>query len=208
MARLCVGAFRADITPFPLSGRVVASLRAQGPTLQFSAQLSALLLTNPSAFCVSSTLGVRVYFVSTHRRCLVFAFVSGLHFLRITLTHPHPALHPQPQSTLSHAPPLALAQTPHHPLHPFPALHSLTPQSRLFTQLTPASSSLTPLEPHPYGANSSPLCACATEATTRRDLCGAAGPLRSQNDGVNALLLPLVISHRSYFVARAVCIER
>ena len=93
---------------------------------------------------MTCTLGVRVYFVRTRRRCVVFAFLSGLHFLRIPLTHPQPALHPQPHSPMH--PPL-LWQTPH---HPYPALHSLTPPNRLFTHLTPASSSLPPLQPHPY----------------------------------------------------------
>ena len=164
--------------------------------LGVQAQIGVELMSGP-------TSGVWVYFVSTHRRCLVFSFVSGLHFPRIPLTHPHPALHPQSHSPM-HPPWLwALADSP----PPLPStLHYLPPQSRLFTQLTPASSSLPPLEPHPYGELTPALR--APQATTRRDF-GAAAPLRSQHDGVNALLLPLVVSYRSYLpVARAVCIER
>ena len=90
-------------------------------------------------------------------------------------------------TTVSHAPPL-LWQTPY---HPFPALHSLAPPNMIFTHLTPASSSLPPLQPHPYNKLAPALR--ASQATTRQDL-GAASSLMSQNDRVVALLLPLVVS--------------
>ena len=79
--------------------------------------------------------------------------LAGLHFPRIPLTHPQPAIHPQPQSSMH--PPL-LWQTPH---HPYSALHSLTPPNRIFTH--------TSHQPHPtsrrcsltHTTNSPPLCA-------------------------------------------------
>ena len=68
----------------------------------------------------SSASVVLVYFVFTCRRCLVFTFLSGLHFPHIPLTHTHRTSSPSSTTPLSHAPPFALADSP-------PALHSLTP---------------------------------------------------------------------------------
>ena len=84
-----------------------------------------------------------------------------LFFVRFALpTHTvDPPTTTSPSSTtLSHAPPFALVDSPHHP-YPAAALHSLTPPNRLFTHLTPGSSSRPPLQPHPYITNSPPLCA-------------------------------------------------
>ena len=51
----------------------------------------------------------------------VFAFCQVCHFPRIPLTHPQPALHPQPHSPM-HTP--LLWQTPH---HPYPAASTALP---------------------------------------------------------------------------------
>ena len=142
-------ASEADLLLCAVTGRVFEPVGLMKRDLDVQAQIVVEPMSGP-------TSGVRVYFVFTHCRCLVFAFVSGLHFPRIPLTHPQPALHPQPHSPMH--PPL-LWQTPH---HPYQALHSLTPQSRLFTQLTSASSSLPPFCMELCTANSPPRFARAT----------------------------------------------
>ena len=131
---------------------------------------------------------IPVYFVATRRCCRVCAFLSGLHFPRSPLTNPHNTTSPTPSSTtLSHTSLFALA------------LHSLTPQTRLSTHFTPASSSLPPLPGYVHGelTVSPPLSLRASQATTRRYF-GAPSSLMSQHDRVNTLLLPLVVSYCSY----------
>ena len=174
-----------------VTGRVFEPVGLMKRDLDVQAQIGVELMAGPNS-------DLRVYFISTHRRCLVFAFMLGLHSPRIPLTHPHPALqlHPQPHSPMH--PPL-LWQTPH---HPYLALHSLTPQSRLSTQLTPASSSLPPLQPHPYGELTPALRASHSQATTKRDF-GPASSAWNQNDRVNALLLPSVVGCDSFWLRRA-----
>ena len=74
------------------TGRVFKPVGLMKRDLDVQAQIGVELMSGP-------TSGVRVYFVSTHRRCLVFAFVSGLHF-------------PLPSNALSNPPKQAL-----HPTH-------------------------------------------------------------------------------------------
>ena len=90
-------------------------------------------------------------------------------------------------TTVSHAPPFALADSP----LPLSSTALPNPPNMIFTHLTPASSSLPPLQPHPYNELTPALR--ASQATTRQDF-GAASSLMSQNDRVVALLLPLVVN--------------
>ena len=71
-----------------VTGRVFEPVGLMKRDLDVYAQLVVELMASP-------TLCVWVYFVFTRRRCVVFTFLSGLHFPRTPLTHPQPALHPQ-----------------------------------------------------------------------------------------------------------------
>ena len=118
--------------------------------------------------------------------CVVFAFCQVCHFPRTSLANLQPPLYPQPPSLIH--PPL-LWQTHHHPQQ---ALQSLTPQSRLSTHFTLASSSLPPLPGVVHGELDPPLCARHRPlGTTRRDFGAASSPM-SQHDRGYALLLTLV----------------
>ena len=85
-------------------------------------------------------------FLYTHLRVRLLRFLPGLplpaHTVGANPSQP-------PLSILnqihSYPPPFALADSPPNPHHPKQAPHTLTPQCKLFIQLTPAQSSLPPL---------------------------------------------------------------
>ena len=100
-----------------------------------------------------------VYFVSTRRRCHVCAFSSGLHSQRspLTLTNPQPPLHSQQPSPIH---PSLLYGRLHTTTPPLAStVHSLTPQSRLSTHFTLASSRASLRCLDSCAASSPPLCA-------------------------------------------------
>ena len=147
----------------------------------------------------SPTSDVRVYFVYTRRRCVVFAFLSGFHFPRIPLTHPQPALylHPQQPSPMHPPSPFALADSP-------PPIASTAVSNPTKQALHPLHTSLIQLHSVACGFLYGELNPAlrAPQATTKRDF-GSAGSLRSQNDRVNARLLRLVVSYRLYLPSLA-----
>ena len=85
-----------------------------------------------------------------------------------------------------------LWQTTH---YPYQALHSLTPQSRLYTHFTPASPSLPPLHGFVHGELTPALL--APQATTRRDFFAASSLMRQQFR-VSTMLLTLVVFFASF----------
>ena len=160
----------ADLLLCAVTGCVFEPVGLMKRDLGVYAQLGVELMTSP-------TLCVRVYFVFTRRRCVVFTFVSEVRFALPTHTVDPPTTSSSSSTTLSHAPPFALADSP--PPIASTALQSLTPKagSPPTSQITPTSSSLPPLHGVVHGELTPALR--APQFTTRRNF-GAAGPLGSE----------------------------
>ena len=150
--------------------------------LDVHAQIGVEMMSDPSS-------DARVYLVFTCRRCLVFAFF--FRFALPTHTVDPPTTNYPSSTTLSHAPPFALADsTP--PIastaFPTPPKQALHPLHTSLIQ-PPSVAWIRARRTHPRFARAT---------GHHQERFGGAGSLRSQNDRVNALLLRLVASYRSY----------